>query len=276
MKHILKYVAICVLIVLIVSTFYLKTCERRNEQKADPESRPAPAGQWIVPVKPAGASGFAGMSRFDTLQDPAPSQQQQYSSAPASGQQQQQQYSSAPVYSPGPGEPSLPPYMHPQSHPQSPAAASASAPASSAAFSPAVAAISSRPATIAQQLSRIEAAPPATTDYMTTVIGDMPRVSESFSITLPNADQPDIVSDIAVTDDLKHQHKAYLKRNAGKFLIASQRGLVEDVDIVPQYGLRTYKCSQIQEDPNSRQVSSLDNKTTFCRDRNYSASEYQG
>ena len=182
------------------------------------------------------------------------------------------QYASAPgqppVYSPGPGEPSLPPYMHPQS----PAAASASVPA----FSPAVAAISSRPATIAQQLSRIEAAPPATTDYMTTVIGDMPRVSESFSITLPNADQPDIVSDIAVTDDLKHQHKAYLKRNAGKFLIASQRGLVEDVDIVPQYGLRTYKCSQIQEDPNSRQVSSLDNKTTFCRDRNYSASEYQG
>lgn len=241
MKHLLKYVAICVIIVLIVSTVYLKNREHSAPHPYS-DSGPTPhdnTGQWIHtppatalsdPAAGAGVgldpgfgssdgAGFSNMSHFNT---PAP----------------------------------LPSYA-PQA-PQAPPPAR------------------SRPDSIAQHLSRIEAAPPATTDYMTTVIGDMPRVSESFSITLPDADQPDIVSELAVTDDLKHQHKAYLKRNAGKFLIASQRGLVEDVDVVPQYGLRSYKCSQIQEDPNSRQVSSLDSKTTFCRDRAYSASEYQG
>lgn len=133
-----------------------------------------------------------------------------------------------------------------------------------------------KPATIAQHLAHIESAPTSTTNYMSQILGDMPKVIESFSITMPNAHQPDIVSDIAVTNDLKQQHSAYLKRNAGKFLIASQRGIVEDVDIVPQYGLRTYKCTQIREDPNSRQVSSLDNKMTFCRDREYSMSDLQG
>lgn len=115
--------------------------------------------------------------------------------------------------------------------------------------------------------------------YPTTVgqnISDIGMATESFSTTIADADHPDIVSTIAVTPDLKNQHNAYMARNAGKFLIASQKGLVEDVDQVPQYGLRTYTCFQLQEDPAARQVSGLDLNTTNCRSRQYSNSDYMG
>lgn len=115
--------------------------------------------------------------------------------------------------------------------------------------------------------------------YPTTVgqnISDIGMATESFSTTIADADHPDIVSTIAVTPDLKNQHNAYMARNAGKFLIASQKGLVEDVDQVPQYGLRTYTCFQLQEDPAARQVSGLDLNTTNCRSRQYSNRDYMG
>ena len=105
---------------------------------------------------------------------------------------------------------------------------------------------------------------------------DIGMATESFSTTIADADHPDIVSTIAVTPELKSQHKAYMARNAGKFLIASQKGLVEDVDQVPQYGLRTYTCFPLQEDPAARQVSGLDLNTTNCRSRQYSDSDYRG
>jgi hypothetical protein len=107
-------------------------------------------------------------------------------------------------------------------------------------------------------------------------ISDIGMATESFSTTIADAEHPDIVSTIAVTPDLKNQHKAYMSRNAGKFLIASQKGLVEDIDQVPQYGLRTYTCFQLQEDPSARQVSGIDLNTTNCRSRQYSNSDYMG
>ena len=107
-------------------------------------------------------------------------------------------------------------------------------------------------------------------------VSDIAKATDSFATTDPADEQPDIVSTIAITKDLSSQHRAYMARNAGKFLIASQQGLVEDVDIVPLYGLRTYTCFQLQEDPSARQVSSLDLSTTNCRSRKYSTSSYTG
>jgi hypothetical protein len=105
---------------------------------------------------------------------------------------------------------------------------------------------------------------------------DISMATESFATTIADAEHPDIVSTIAVTPDLKNQHKAYMSRNAGKFLIASQKGLVEDIDQVPQYGLRTYTCFQLQEDPAARQVSGIDLNTTNCRTKQYSNRDYMG